>query len=105
MPFADPEKRREYQRNRRAQQRETKLASAPPTPPTTQAEELPLATAQDVLAVIREQMNRVRAGGNQATARTLAYLLSVALKAIEIGDLTRRLDALEAAMTRKPQRG
>jgi hypothetical protein len=57
-----------------------------------------LPTAQDVLAVIEGQVAAVLADdelGTAERARVVATLSSVALRAIESGDLAGRLEALE----------
>jgi hypothetical protein len=55
----------------------------------------------DVLAVIREQVNAVRAdvyAEPQEKARTLGMLSSVALRAMEAKDLAARLEAVERVL-------
>ena len=101
MPFKDPEKHRQYQRDRRAKlsaaRRAAKALPAPPAgPPAPPVEPLPLATAADALAVMREQVNAVRAGGDYAACRTISYAVAVSLKAIELTDIAARLAVLEA---------
>ena len=97
MPFKDPEKHRQYQRDRRAKLSAARQAAkAPPGgPPVPPVEPLPLATAADALALLREQVNKVRAGGDHAECRTLSYAVAVSLKAIELTDIAARLAILE----------
>lgn len=60
-----------------------------------------LKTAQDVLALLEEQVDAVRAdpeAGTTEKARTIGYLAGIALRAIEAGDLAGRLEALEAVL-------
>lgn len=104
MPFKDKAKRAEADRRRRQAQRLTKL-EAPGGPPDPAAiappvAPLPLTSAAEALVIIAAEVNAVRAdaGTNaQARGRTVAYLIAVALRAIEVSDYGKRLDALEAA--------
>lgn len=103
MPFSNPERRREYQRERSRRRRAERRAGidGPPEviPTTPNIEPTELRTAADALAVLREQVNAVRtdpAAGVQTRARTVAYLMSIALRAIEVADLTARIAALES---------
>src|SRR6185437_3957588 len=104
MPFADPERRRLYDRMRRKKARaaKRKRLDAPPDSPPVQpvVEPVPFATAQHAVEIIREQVNLVRAdrAGVQTRARTIAYLLSVGLKAVEVADVAERVAALEARL-------
>ena len=62
---------------------------------------LPLAEAADVLAVLGEQINAVRADAAAdptEKARTLALLAGVALRAIEAKDVAARLEAVERVL-------
>lgn len=97
MPYADPDKQRAYKREwarmRRAGERGTPGGTIP----------LPfrLRTAQDVLALLEEQVGAVRndqEAGTLEKARTIGYLASIALKAAEVADLAARIEALEAAL-------
>ena len=98
MPFADPGRRRDYQRER-ARLRRAGRADAPAKV------ELPapvrIATARDVLDLIAEQINLLRADlslGTVERARCLGGLAGVALRAVETADLEARLMALEAVL-------
>ena len=98
MPFKDPERRRAYQAEYRRQQRagegERPGRSSVPAP-------LRLQTAREVLALVEEQVNAVRADlalGTLERARCLGYLAGVALRAVETGDLEARLEALEGVL-------
>lgn len=104
MPFADPERRREYQRER-ARLRRAGRADAPVKA------ELPapvrIKTARDVLELLAEQINAVRADfslGTLERARCLGGLSGVALRAVETADLEARLAALEAALNLRASR-
>ena len=98
MPYRDPEQRtayqREYQRMRRAGDCQTPGQTLIPAP-------FRLKTAHDVLALLAEQVQAVRdepEAGTLEKARCIGYLAGVALKAIEAGDLSARLEALEAVL-------
>lgn len=99
MPFKDPQRRREYQRER-ARLRRAGRADAPvrvdlPT-------EVRIETARDVLAVVAEQLNLVRmdtALGTIERARCVGALAGVALRAVETADLEARLESLEQVLS------
>ena len=81
---------------RRIQNLETRppLRLVPPEP-------LPLDDPADVLAVIGEQVNAVRAdplADPAEKARTLGFLSSIALRAFEARDLAARLEAVERVL-------
>jgi hypothetical protein len=60
-----------------------------------------LQTAHDVLALLHEQVEALRAATWVATvekARAVGYLASLARQAIETADLAARLDQLEATL-------
>src|SRR5690348_16035978 len=70
------------------------LALEPPEP-------VPLETPADVVAVIAEQVNAVRAdpfADPTEKARTLGMRSSVALRAMEAKDLAARLEAVERVL-------
>ena len=98
MPYRDPERRalyqREYKRLKRAGECQTPSQTLIPAP-------FRLKTAHDVLVLLGEQVQAVRdepAAGTLEKARCIGYLAGVALKAIEAGDLTARLEAVEAVL-------
>jgi hypothetical protein len=65
-----------------------------------------LQTAQDVLALLHEQVEALRAAtwvGTVEKTRALGYLANLARQAIETADLAARLDQLEATL--KPTNG
>src|SRR3954451_16667784 len=69
-------------------------------------EPLPFETPADVLAVIGEQVNAVRAdvfAEPQEKARTLGMLSSVALRAMEAKDLAALLEAVERVLKLRKQ--
>ena len=69
--------------------------------PVAPPEPLPLQSPADVLAVIGEQVNAVRAdplADPAEKARTLGFLSSIALRAFEARDLAARLEAVERVL-------
>lgn len=71
----------------------------PPAPAVPSATRL--RTAADVLAVVEEQVGHVRASGEIGPverARAVGFLLGIALRAIEAGDVAARVEALEAVL-------
>ena len=106
MPYRDANRARAYQREYRRVRRAGDLCT---TPGTTQ---IPVAfrlkTAADVLALLEEQVSAVRAdpaAGTLEKARTLGYLATVSLRAIEVGSLAARLEALEAVLKARKEAG
>src|SRR4051812_36193941 len=104
MPYADPEVRRQYQREYQRARRTEDASHAASDPRLTPASEalaaVRLRRADDVLAVLEEQTNSVRGDtriGVLEKARTIGYLATVLLRAIETADIESRLTALEGA--------
>ena len=102
MPYADPERARDYQR----EYRRTRRAGDGCTSPGTSPLPLPfrLQTASDVLALVEEQVEAVRfeeEAGTLEKARTVGFLAGVALKAIEAGNLAARVEMLEAVLKQR----
>ena len=67
-------------------------------------DEFRIRTAEDVLGLVAEQVLAVRESPNSTTiekARTIGYLASVALRAVELANLSGRVDALERALKGK----
>ena len=98
MPYSDPERQRDYQREygrlRRAGDAQTPGQTTIPLP-------FRLKTAADVLKLVEEQVAAVRGEPNAGTlekARCVGYLAGIALKAIEAGDLAARLEAVESVL-------
>ena len=63
-----------------------------------------LKTADDVLALLEEQVAAVRAdaeAGALEKARVVGYLAGVALKAIEAGNLAARIEMLETVLKQR----
>ena len=104
MPFADPERRRAYQRER-ARLRRAGRSDAPPR--STLPEPIRVQTARDVLDLLGEQINVLRADlslGTVERARTLGSLAGVALRAVETADLEARLAAVEHVLNSRGSR-
>jgi len=102
MPYRDPEQARAYQKERKRIER----AGERTTPRTTLITPLPfrLKTAHDVLALLEEQVGAVRAADDATTmekARVCGFLGSIALRAIETGDLAARMEIIEAEMKQR----
>ena len=101
MPYRDPEKQRDYQREYKRMQR----AGSSQTPGQTLVPlSFRLKTAQDVLALIEEQVNAVREepeAGTLEKARAVGYLAGIALRAVEAADLSARLEAVEHVLKRR----
>jgi hypothetical protein len=71
--------------------------------PTVGGALLPVRSLDDVLGLVETSINDVRAGRlDPRTANAVGYLANVALKAIEGGDVQRRLDVLESVL--EPER-
>ena len=63
-----------------------------------------LQTAQDVIDLVEEQVEALRAerwAGAVQKARAIGYLAGIARKAIETGDLAARLEKLEASFKQR----
>jgi hypothetical protein len=101
MPYRDPGKANDYQR----EYRRTRRNGDGRTAPCTTQIPLPfrLKTAADVLALLEEQVSLVRAApeaGALEKARVVGHLAGVSLKAIEAGNLAARIEMLEAVFDR-----
>jgi hypothetical protein len=102
MPFADPEKRREYDADYK---RKARVAEPCPTRLTLPAE-FRAKTAADVLGLLNEQLDTVRHDaslGSVERAKAVGSLAGIALRAIEAGDVAARLEALEAILKSRPK--
>ena len=101
MPYRDPDDRRTYDRERKRLERvgcPTPRPTVHPLPPGFR-----LKTAADIVALVEGQVTAVCAAelGALERARCLGYLASVALRAIETGDLAARVEAIEAMLKRR----
>ena len=98
MPYRDRERQRaaerDCQRRRRAGlPRQTRRQTLPAL------EELRFGTARDVLRLLNGQAEavlRARRLGVVERARAVGYLAALLLRAVEVGELERRLETLEA---------
>lgn len=101
MPYKSAEVSRAYQRD----YKRLKRAGESQTPgQTVLPAEFRLQTAQDVLALIGEQVDIVRSDtetGKLEKARCLGYLATIALRAIETGELATRLEAIERTLKQR----
>jgi len=98
MPFADPERARNYFREYRRLKRSGDCSTPGSTPVPM---EFRLETAGDVIALIESQVRAVLDDPDAdplTKARCVGYLASVSLKAIECGNLAARLEALESVL-------
>jgi hypothetical protein len=101
MPYADPDRARDYQRDYRRLRRAGDGCTTPVHP------DIPprfrLQTAADVGDVIDGQIAAVVASRTDALskARVVGYLCAVRLRAIEAGNMAARIEALEAVLRRR----
>jgi hypothetical protein len=96
VPFADPEDRRTYDRERKRQLRSA-IRSDPMILPA-EARVRVVADVENLLGeAVRLVLSDAKAPGVQK-ARALGYLCSVGLRLIEAHHLQDRLEALEAAL-------
>jgi hypothetical protein len=101
MPWSDPAKRREHQRKKRAEKRASLGLSSGGALPVTPCEPILLRTPKDVLTALQESLNAVRAdaeAGPQVKARSVGYLMAIALKALEVADMAERLATVETML-------
>jgi hypothetical protein len=106
MPYADPERARAYFRDYRRLRRGGDASSTPGS--TRLLVEFRLETAGDVIALIESQVQAVLGDAEAGTlekARTIGYLASVSLKAIECGNVAVRLEVLETALKARSENG
>lgn len=102
MPYSDPEKAKNYQREYRRVRRSGDISTTPGTTPLPA--EFRLQTAQDVINLLQEQVAAVRAeagAGALEKARTIGFLAGVTLRAIEAGNLAARIEMLEAVLKQR----
>jgi hypothetical protein len=102
MPYADADKARDYQREYRRLRRAGECSTTPVHPDIPAP--VRLQTAADVLELLREQVEAVRAdqqAGALEKARTIGYLAGISLKAIEAGNLAARIEMLEAVLKQR----
>ncbi len=102
MPYSNPDRARDYQR----EYHRTRRADDGCTTPGTTLIPLPfrLQTAADVLALLEEQVATVRAeqgGGALEKVRAIGYLAGICLKAIEAGNLAARIEMRELVLKKR----
>ncbi len=91
MPFADPEKRRQYDADFK---RKARAAEPCPTRLTLPVE-FRAQTAADVLALLNEQLDTLRQDaslGSVDRAKAVGSLAGISLRAIEAGDVAARVN-------------
>lgn len=97
MPYKDPEKRKAYDREYKRVQRAGESNPSQALVPLS----FRLKTAQDILSLLENQINAVhqdKTAGTLEKARTIGYLASITLKAVEISDMAARIEALESVL-------
>jgi hypothetical protein len=103
MPYADPEKRRAYDRERRRRKRAEALQEAG----TQKKVSTPTraGSVADIQEILADEVARVREEDCDVVirARTVGYLAGVLLRAFELGDLEKRLAALETELASKTE--
>lgn len=106
MPFTDPDQTRGHQREH------GRLGSSGDGCANAATKQLPanfrLQTAQDVVDLLQEQIETVRADVEASPlekARIIGHLAGLALKAIEAGNVAARLEALEAVLKQRKENG
>jgi hypothetical protein len=104
MPYKDPEKQRQYQREYKRARRH---GSRTPPGRVTLPAPFRLRVAQDLVGLLEEQIDAVRTdpcAGSLEKARCIGSLVSVALRALEQRDLTARVEALELVLKGRSRR-
>ena len=104
MPYADASRARAYFRDYRRIRRGGDARSTPVHPKVST--EFRLETAGDVIALLENQVEAVlddAEAGTLEKARVVGYLAGVSLKAIECGNLTARLEALESSLMKRSE--
>jgi hypothetical protein len=98
MPYANPDRARDYQRDYRRLRRAGETCTTPGTSAIPSA--FRLRTSQDVIDLLQGQVAAVLESEADAItkARTVAYVAGVSLRAIEAGNLAVRIEALESVL-------
>jgi len=101
MPFKDKEKQREYQRSWQRDRR----AGVPSKRVQSSTEDI--RTAQGMLDVLTELLSQLMKAEADLfmKARTIAYVVSVGLKTIEVAELERRINVIEARILKGGDNG
>jgi hypothetical protein len=99
MPYKDINKRRLYDR-----QYKQRVRLGLPTSKNLLPTPFKLKTAQDILALLLEQIETVKnepEAGTLEKARVVGYLAGITLKAVEVAGLESRIDKLEEIFNRR----
>lgn len=99
MPYRDPEARRAYDRQRKRTGRSDSPTGRPPLPADYR-----LRRVEQVLELLQEQIQALRDDQTISTAeraRTIGFLCSTSLRAIEAADLAGRVEALEQVLRQR----
>lgn len=93
MPYSDPEKTKEYQRNYQRQKRSEEVKQPEKKPLTLED----IATAAGVRDLLADTIAEVKAADLDTVvkARCIGYLSGVILKTIEVAELESRITKLE----------
>lgn len=93
MPYADPEKMKEYQRNYQREKRAAQVKPAQKKPLTFEE----ITTAAGIRDLLAAMIGEVKAADIDIVikARCIGYLAGVTLKAVETADLEQRITQLE----------
>ncbi|HAG08450.1 MAG TPA: hypothetical protein DCK87_02620 [Desulfotomaculum sp.] len=105
MPYKDKDKRRTYSREYKRFRKAGGLTPGQTLLPVP----FKLKTAQDILALLAEQVEAVKntspeEAGTLEKARCIGYLAGISLKAVETAGLEARIDALEQRINQKERR-
>jgi hypothetical protein len=97
MPYADPEKRKAYQREYSRRRRAGLPKGHPQTLFTVTVQTI---TAEDILGLLGETIEEVRAADADVLvrARVIGYLAGVTIRTLEVTGLEARLEAVEEAL-------
>lgn len=108
MPYKDPVKRKQYARSygrmRRAGLTKNKTCGSLEL---IKDKPLRLASVKDYLELINDVIADIRSDPQSSRiqqARTVGYLVNIALKALELGAIEERIEQLEATVSREAWR-
>jgi hypothetical protein len=99
MPYASPERRKQYNRDYSRSRPRVRVGQTPMRSPLPH--EFRLRTATDVVTELAKEVAAVRADAEAKVtekARVVGYLLGIALQAVEVADLSERVAAMESAL-------
>lgn len=96
--FHDPDKAEERFEARAAGGRQNRMATLSADAPDVKVE-----SCQDVVRLVSDTINQVRKGDiDPRVANAVGYLANVLIRAVEQGDMERRIAELEAVVGAKP---